>query len=226
MDEIFNSIKIKVNQNTFLKDPNSSELGLRIVANSIYSINDLGFEDFTFGKLAKSLNTAESSIYRYFENKHKLLLYLTSWYWGWMEVQILIKTANVVSPEEKIAISIALLSKEVKNGEVYGNMDLARLNRIMISESSKTYLTRGVDTSNREGVYSGYKRLVRRISDLALEINPEFKFSHMLFSTIIEGIHHQKYFSDHLPSLTDVVSENQLAQFYNDMAISVIKKDL
>lgn len=35
-----------------------------------------GYEAFTFKKLAEDIGTTEAGIYRYFENKYKLLVYL------------------------------------------------------------------------------------------------------------------------------------------------------
>ena len=37
-------------------------------------------EEFTFRKLAQKINTTEASVYRYFENKHRLLIYILAWY--------------------------------------------------------------------------------------------------------------------------------------------------
>ena len=70
------SITVQVDERLFVKDPNSSDLGRRIIRHSIEMIHGIGFEAFTFKKLAQRINTSEPSVYRYFENKHKLLLYL------------------------------------------------------------------------------------------------------------------------------------------------------
>ena len=69
-----------------------------------------------------------------------------------------------------------------------------------------------------------YKRQVNRVSDIVLEINPDFEFPHMLVSTVIEGAHHQRYFSKHLPSLTDVEEgKNNIVRFYSDLVNNVIR---
>jgi AcrR family transcriptional regulator len=73
-------IHIEVNPDLHLKNPDSSELGRRIVSISIEMIYELGFEAFTFRKLGEKIASPESSVYRYFENKHALLIYLVSWY--------------------------------------------------------------------------------------------------------------------------------------------------
>jgi AcrR family transcriptional regulator len=76
------NLQIKINSTLFVKDPESSTLGREIIAHSIEMINSLGFESFTFKKLGDAIGSNESSIYRYFANKHMLLIYLINWYWS------------------------------------------------------------------------------------------------------------------------------------------------
>lgn len=219
-------ITIKVNQKVFLKDPESSELGRKIVTKGIDMIDHLGFEAFTFRKLATEINSTEASVYRYFESKHKLLLYLTSWYWSWTEYKLVFRLVNVECPEERLKRSILLLTEEIKEDNDFSHIDEVKLNRIVIAESSKAYLNKEVDAENKEGVFSGYKQLVQRISDIILEINPTYKYPHMLVSTIIEGSHHQRYFSEHLPKLTDKVKgEDAISCFYHHLAFRAIENE-
>ena len=86
------SLQIKMNEALYLRNPENSELGKGILKFSIQMINEIGFEAFTFKKLAKEIASTEAGIYRYFENKHRLLVYLTAWYWSWLEYQILFQT--------------------------------------------------------------------------------------------------------------------------------------
>ena len=95
MKDLLSVLKISVPNKISIKDPETSELGKRIIENSIIIINDIGFESFTFKKLGSKIGSNESSIYRYFESKHKLLLYLSSWYWAWLEYQLVIETFSV-----------------------------------------------------------------------------------------------------------------------------------
>jgi hypothetical protein len=46
-------IKFDINEKIFLRNPESSELGKLMVKKSIDLIYELGFEQFTFKKLAK-----------------------------------------------------------------------------------------------------------------------------------------------------------------------------
>ncbi len=88
-------LHIVMNEALFLRNPEQSELGKNIINHSTRLIFKNGFEAFTFKKLAEEIGTTEASIYRYFENKHKLLLYLSAWYWGWLEFQIGFQTNNI-----------------------------------------------------------------------------------------------------------------------------------
>ena len=98
------------------------------------------------------------------------------------------------------------------------------LNEIIISESLKAYHTRNVDEENKKGYFKVYQSVVQRISEIVIEINPEFKYSHMLISTVIEGAHQQKYFAEHLPALTDTAKdENSITDFYSTLVFNCLK---
>ena len=102
MQNLLSNLKITINEKLYVKDPETSELGHNILKNSILLIDEIGFEAFTFKKLGEKIQSNESSIYRYFENKHKLLVYLTSWYLSWMEYRMAFATTNVTNPIEKL----------------------------------------------------------------------------------------------------------------------------
>ncbi len=222
MDRLLKTVKIQINPSIYLKDPDSSELGKKIIKGSVEVIDKIGFEDFTFKKLAKHINSTEASLYRYFENKHKLLLYLNSWYWGWMEYRLVFGTANIKDKKEQLDIAITMICEGVTNSSAE-YIDEVRLYNIIISDASKVYHTKEVDKENKEGVFVKYKMVVNRLSEIILAINPEYKYSQMLVSTMIEGIHNQKYFSRHLPSLTNIIDgEDAITEFYKQMVTKCI----
>ncbi|AEV33746.1 transcriptional regulator [Owenweeksia hongkongensis DSM 17368] len=213
------NISIQVNVNTHLKDPNSSELGQNIVDTSIQMMDELGYEHFNFKKLSKQIGSSEASIYRYFESKNKLLLYLTGWYWGWMEYKLSLKLANIENPEERLTRAINLLTEVAAEDSTFAHVSEVKLQRIVIAESPKAYLNKNVDNENKLGVFSDYKRLVSVVSDIILEIDPNYRCPHMLVSTILEGSHLQRHFSEHLPRLTDVdKKEDLITPFYLELA--------
>lgn len=217
-------IHIGINPDLYLKDPDSSELGRAIVSNSIEMINELGFETFTFKKLGIQIKSPESSVYRYFENKHTLLLYLVSWYWSWIEFLLAFTTANISSSTERLLRSVRILTNPISANYPKSYIDEDLLSRIIITESVKAYHTIDVDTENSKGFFKSYKKVVQRVSDLVLEVNPKYKYPHMLISTVIEGAHQQKYFAEHLPALTDVTQgKDSISEFYSNMVFQVIK---
>jgi AcrR family transcriptional regulator len=218
-------VHIAIDSNLYCKNPESSDLGKKIVMNGIKMIHELGYESFTFKKLGTQIHSNESSIYRYFESKHTFLIYLVNWYWSWVEFKLELLTTNVFSAEEKLDKAIQLLTEQVKEDDTFTFINQVTLNKIIIAESVKAYHTKQVDKENEKGFYKTYKRVVQRVCDFVLEINPQFKFPHMLVSTIIEGAHHQRFFSEHLPSLTDFEEgKNNIVEFYKQLTKDALKQ--
>jgi len=224
VDNLLSSIKIELNPHLFQKDPESSELGRKILAQSLQMIDDMGLESFTFGKLAKALCTTESSIYRYFESKHKLLLYFYNWYWSWIDLQLAFQTHNLASADLKLERAIEVICKPDAEGQGINTLNFQQLVNIVISESSKAYLTKEVDTENKYGLFLTFKKVSRRLADIMLEINPGFGHANTLASTSIVGILHQQYFAVHMPSLSDVQSDkDELSNIFYQIILKNLK---
>ncbi|TNE53273.1 MAG: TetR/AcrR family transcriptional regulator [Bacteroidetes bacterium] len=218
------NISILVNEQVYLKSPESSKLGQKIIRGSIDLIDELGFEDFTFKKLASSIQSTEASIYRYFESKHHLLVYLVLWYWGWLEYRMHLRLANIENPKERLKRAVSVLTEKITEDSNFSQINEVKLNRIVISEASKIYLNKKVDSENELGFFLPYKRLVALVSDIITEINPDFKYPHMLVSTVIEGANHQHFFAEHLPRLTDCCDdEDAISHFYQELVLNEIK---
>ena len=219
-------LSFKVNEHIYLRDPESSELGKQIVKNAIDLIYELGFEHFTFKKLATKMSTTEASIYRYFENKHRLLLYILNWYWSYMEFLVDFTIQNIQDPKEKLIKIINLLTQSLP--ESVGQLDYNKsyLNQIVLSESSKVYLIKEVKEINSFQVFKPYKDLCNKISEVMLSLNPTYAYSRSLSSTLIETAHSQQYFSKNLPRLTDISSEKDekfVFNFLNQLVFSALK---
>ncbi len=208
-------LTFKVNEHIYLRDPESSELGKQIVKNAIDLICELGFEHFTFKKLATKMSTTEASIYRYFENKHRLLLYILNWYWSYMEFLVDFTIQNIQDPKEKLTKIITLFTKNLP--ESVGQLDYNKsfLNQIVLSESSKVYLIKEVKEINSFQVFKPYKDLCNKVSEVMLSLNPSYTYSRSLSSTLIETAHSQQYFSKNLPRLTDVSNEKEEEFVFN-----------
>ena len=197
-------IKISLNEGLYLKEPQDSKLGRNIIKHSILMIDEFGFECFNFKKLAKEIKSTEASIYRYFENKHLLLLFLVNWYWEWVSFLIRINTMNVNDPKSKLKIIIhSFVSASKDNpGVIYVNE--SKLHNIVISEGMKAYHTKEVDKENSKGFFKSYKNLAKSVSIVISEINPTFKYPFALATNLFEMSNNQIYFAKHLPKLTDV----------------------
>ena len=219
-------LSFKVNEHIYLRDPESSELGKQIVKNAIDLIYELGFEHFTFKKLAAKMSTTEASIYRYFENKHRLLLYILNWYWSYMEFLVDFTIQNIQDPKEKLIKIITLFTQSLP--ESVGQLDYNKsyLNQIVLSESSKVYLIKEVKEINSFQVFKPYKDLCNKVSEVMLSLNPTYAYSRSLSSTLIETAHSQQYFSKNLPRLTDISSEKDekfVFNYLNQLVFSALK---
>lgn len=223
MKNLLSTIKISVPEKIFLKDPESSDLGKRIIEHSILLIDEIGFDNFTFKKLGTRIGSNESSIYRYFESKHKLLLYLTSWYWAWIEYQLVFSTSNIPNPEERLLKAIEIVTQTIKEDYDFSHVNEVKLNQIIINEYSKSYLTKEVDSENKEGYFEVYKRLITRLRDMILNINSNYKFATSISSTIVEGALHQHFLKDHFKSITDCSDIVTPTKFFQNLTINAIK---
>ena len=223
MKNLLSVLKISVPNNVYIKDPETSDLGKRIVENSIILINEIGFENFTFKKLGTKIGSNESSIYRYFESKHKLLLYLSSWYWAWLEYQLVIETFSISDTQQKLEKAIDVFTRKVKEDSTFSHVNEVLLYKIIVNESSKSYLTKEVDKDNKEGYFETYKRLILRLEQMILAIKPNYKYGLSLASTILEGGLHQHFLTEHFPSITNCKQKNTPKEFFIELVKNTIR---
>lgn len=224
MNSILSNITITVNPKLFVKNPETSDLGKKIISQSIILINEIGFEDFTFKKLGEKIGSNESSIYRYFESKHKLLLYLCSWYWASMEYRMLFSITNITDPMEKLKRAITIVTEKVDDDSQTQHINESILNQIIIAEFTKTLLTKEVDEENKEGFFLVYKSVINRLISIIEEVNPSYTYAKSLASSIVEGSLHQHFLKDHLKTITNCNENNSPTDFYIDLAYKTLKK--
>ena len=216
MQNILSNIIIAVNDKLYVKNPETSDLGKKIIEQSILLIDEIGFENFTFKKLGEKINSNESSIYRYFESKHKLMLYLSSWYWGWIEYKLVFATNNVTNPVEKLKKAILIVTEKVNDDSATVHINEAILNKIIVQEFTKTLL-------NKEGFFIVYKRIINRIIEIINEVNPNYLFAKSLASSIVEGALHQHFLKEHLTTITSCDETNSVTDFYIDLAVKTLR---
>jgi len=222
MNDLLLSLKIQVNDKIYVKDPETSSLGRKIIQESIILIDEIGFENFTFKKLGERIGSNESSIYRYFESKHKLLVYLSSWYWGWIEYRLVFSTNNIENPIEKLRKAIAIVTENIEDDSSTEHINESLLNKIIIAEFTKTLLTKEVDEENKEGFFLIYKRVINRLVQMIEAVNSDYTFSKSLASSIVEGALHQHFLKNHLKTITNCNQNVSPTEFY----INLVTKTL
>lgn len=218
---------LKIHNGLYIRDPKDTVLGRSILRNSIILIDELGFEHFTFKKLAFHIKSTEASVYRYFENKHLLLLYFYNWYWEYLYANIQTKLENENASSEKLKIAIDGILFSIRKNPEIDFIDEDILHRIMVSQADKVLRIKEVTEENRNGFFLAYKKVVKSIADIILEIEPNFPYARILASTLMEIPNQQLYYAENLPSLTNLQhnEDNQfeIQKVMENMAFSWIK---
>lgn len=218
-------LRFELPEKLYLKDPQNSEYGQRLLDNAIGLMDELGFEAFTFRKLAVKMSSSEVSIYRYFENKHLLLVYLNCWYWEWVTYLIDIQTMNVKNSDEKLKIALHHMIHASKESELCDYINESILFQVIMKESSKAYHISSIDEENKYGLFMPYKELVSRVAKIIEEINPNFKYAKSLGSTLFEMVNNQLYYAEHLPRLTSLNKSKRLSELevmVNHFAFAIV----
>ncbi len=208
-------VQFSLNNQLFLRDPEKTKTGRKLLKHSILLIHKQGLESFTFKKLAKAATTTEAVVYRYFENKHRLLMYIVSWYWSWLDFRIQYHTRDIVKPAERLQKIIQILAAKVVDDSTTEYIDESLLYEVVMCEGAKAYLTRHVAEDNQHRLFKPYKDLCARIAHNIIEYNPDYPFPHSISNTIVEMSHFQNFFLKNLPSLTDLVVKNKEQRLYS-----------
>ena len=104
----------------------------------------------------------------------------------------MLSVTNIQDLTKRLEIAIRLITEEIKeNNSLLSYIDVVKLNRITILESTKLYFTKEIDKVNKkERAFINYKQFVVSVSAIILDINTNYKYL-----TIIEGAHHQRFFA-------------------------------
>jgi AcrR family transcriptional regulator len=202
----------------YSKDPMSSSLGQELIKKSVEMIYQDGLEQFTFKKLANALGSTESTMYRYFHNKHQLAMYLASWHWSQMEWRIAFATANIADPHVRIHNTIRELCLWVKDTPPARHLNELKLQRILITEGLRGFIPQECSKNDKEGYFAAYTLLCDRVANIFKASLKSCAQPHALAALTIEAIHHQMYLQLHLPHLTELRNkENQLQTFVHQI---------
>ena len=220
------TLKITVNEVLYLRDPMETELGRKIVDHSIKLIDTIGFEQFTFKKLAKKINSTEASMYRYFESKQKLVGYLLSWYWLWLAYLIEFRMHNLEDPERQLEVLLEILTQASTDDPTTAQIDEAALHRIVVRESAKAYSVKQLSAKEKKGLYQGYEEFLAKAVKVVRNLNPKYKYPKSLVVMIVETIHKQLFDMHYFPSATDIKgkkgSSDELIGFVEDITLKVL----
>lgn len=219
-------IQFTFSEHLYIRDPQHTDYGKKLLEHSVTLMADIGFEAFTFKKLAKTMKSAEASIYRYFENKHKLLIYLNCWYWEWVHYLIDLHTMNVDDPDKRLQIAIHELLNASNQSSMTAYINESLLHEIVVVEGVKAFHFHEVDEENDHGVFRSRKDLVEKLAVFITAIHPSFKYSNSLASTISDMAHNQIYYATHLPRLSSVSGVdklNQIEEMINQFAFAILK---
>jgi len=214
-------MKPEIYDGIFLKDPERSELGRKIIKEGVSLIDKIGFEAFTFKKLGERIQSNESSIYRYFENKHKLLLYISSWYWSWIEFRLIFETANLDDPNHRLTKAIILLTEDTSLEILEDHIKESTLKQIIMSNFVKTFNTSDLDDEN---FIKTYKRVVLLIAEIIKEVNPHYSYPENLSCSILEGALHQNFLKQNFKTITNYSESVSPTDFFLNMVKAILNK--
>ncbi len=204
MNTLLGHVAIKLDSQLFVKDPLSSAVGQEIIRHSVNLISADGLEQFNFKKLAVALGSTESTVYRYFKNKHQLMMYLASWYWSMLEWRVAFATANVSSPAVALDNALRILSIAQSDLGKTDFLNESKLHDIVVTESFKAFVIKGLLKKERLGYFGSYMSLCDRVASIIQQISASYMFPKALAATLIETAHYQLLLRSRIPELTDL----------------------
>ncbi len=223
MKKLVNQLHFVIPPVIYLKNPLETALGRKIIKHSIELMQDQGLDGFTFKKLANQIGSNESSIYRYFENKHKLLLYLISYYWRWIEYNLVLETQSLTQPTAILFKTIEILTDLPQDLPHHEIISIKKLHAIVVEEYAKAFQVHDVDYENKAGNFRVYKQLVERISTIIQLTLPDYTFKKSLAHQLVQGSLKQHFLRKHFPNSIEGEEENGVQEFFMDLFKDKVK---
>ncbi|TXK71049.1 TetR/AcrR family transcriptional regulator [Mesonia sp. HuA40] len=217
MKKLVNQLHFVIPPVIYLKNPLETALGRKIIKHSIELMQEGGLDGFTFKKLANQIGSNESSIYRYFENKHKLLLYLISYYWRWVEYNLVLETQSLTEPTAVLYKTIEVITGSPQDLPHHDTISIKKLQAIVVEEYAKAFQVREVDAENKAGNFRVYKELVERISTIIQTALPEYSFKKSLAHQLVQGTLKQQFLRKHFPNSIEGEDKNRVQDFFMDL---------
>ena len=152
------------------------------------------------------MSCTEASVYRYFENKHMLLVYLCSWYWDYLNYLIEIDTRNFSNPEKKLRIEIKTIVNSSSAQSPTDFIDQSKLHIVIAEHFFKAMFNITTSVTAKENLFANYRNLNYNLTSIVKEFNPKFKYPCAMASTIIKMSIDHSYYADQICSLTEITN--------------------
>ncbi len=209
VQRILDHYTVQLDKTLFVKDPSTSEVGKEIVRQSVKLLAQEGIESFNFKKLSNAIASTETTVYRYFSNKHQLVMYLSSWYWVRLESRILFATANIRDPKEQLQKAVKELSTRIPKGHESPQMEEDLLQELVFNDSWKAFDTNLPNSCNPKSYYLAYEDLCDRLAKIIHSCDKAYKTPKALSSALIDTAHRQMFFQKHLSHISDIGKTNK-----------------
>ncbi len=220
------NISITVDPSTYLRDPKETNLGKKIIKAGTDLLAETGFQCFNFKQLAKYIQSTEASVYRYFENKHMLLVYLSSWYWDYLDYMIMINTRNITDPWKRLNIAISTIVNGAAADSPVDFIDQKKLHRVVIEHFHKVVFNKTFSSDQKESLFSNYKNLNSNLSEMIRSCNADFKYPNALASNIIKMALDHNYYAEQMCSMTEITNCMQTKRTQLEEMINYFTKKL
>lgn len=204
MQRLLEHIVLQLDAGLYQKDPFSSPIGKLILKEGVKQIAHDGLDAFTFKKLATALNSTETTIYRYFTNKHQMIMYLSSWYWSLLEWRIVFATANITDPKTRLQKATHVLTSRLEADANALFVDEQLLQDIVNAESYKGFEIHWEKSSDKKGYYLALNSLIDRLAQIIHQADKNNKHPRALALTFVETTQRQSFYTKHLHELTDL----------------------
>lgn len=206
------SIRIRLPDHLYKKDPEQTDLGRVIISGSILLLHKIGFEAFTFKKLATDIKTTEASVYRYFTDKQMLMQYLETWYWSWLDLRLREILNRTRTKEEKINAMLLVLAEAGIYDPNFEHIDESKLHRVIIAESRKGHKANlKSDKTNKHA--PPFAIFHSRLTSVLKELAPKYKFPKALALSLISIVHSSMFYGQAFPEDIDEINDNDPQSF-------------
>ena len=134
------TLRPDLNEHLYLRDPQATALGRRLPTESVRLVDKTGFGAFKFKRITLALRSKEASLYRYFENEHRLLTYLVSWHWAWIRFRVSFAMTNGAAPRQRLHLALVTVHAPTFAPPATLDRNEEALYRVVMAEANKDYL--------------------------------------------------------------------------------------